>query len=252
MSNAVEWLSTGGVERRLAADQAANVLLSKYRQRWESIVPIELHRLAASLNCTVSTVQEVEGGARLLPIAGGFEVLVSAELPVAKYRMAIAHELAHTLFYSVEHDLPTRVLEPSRKEEHFCFDVARRILAPDWLIADVRRFHFAEPKDLFDCLTKTFKLSKSTAARVMLEDYELAVGVAGRWCRINGRWELDRGRAFASPCLKPKDRKLLRDAAKRWLCETVPPAAPYHIIGLSESSGTAMFVCVADANAPPR
>lgn len=249
MSSVLQWLSSRGVDRRLAAEQAAYVLLLKYRQRWEKIVPIELHRLAASLNCRISQVRRLEGGARLLPISGGFEVLVSAELPLAKHRMAIAHELAHTLFYSFENEIPMRLVEPSPREEHFCFDVARRILAPDWLIADIRRFRLAEPKDLFDCLTKRFKLSKLTAARVMLEDYQLAVGVAGRWRRVNEQWKLDRGRAFASPSLKPRDRKLLHAAAKRWLSESVLPEAPYGIIGLSEASGEGVFVCVANPSA---
>src|SRR5262249_273929 len=134
---------------------------------------------------------------------------------------------------SVEYDVPRRCLEPSTKEEQFCFDVGRRILAPDWLIADIRRFQFSDPRDLFDCLTSRLKLSKSTAARVMLEDYELAIGVAGRWRRLDGKWKLDRGRAFASPRLTPRDRKHLRATAMRWLAERVLPPGPYKIIGLS-------------------
>jgi hypothetical protein len=84
----------------------------------------------------------------------------------------------------------------------------------------------------------------------MLEDYALATGVAGRWRRVDGKWNLEPGRAFASPRLTPRDRKHLRTTAVRWLTEGAPPGEPYEIIGMSEPSGDAAFVCVVNFNIP--
>lgn len=239
-----QWLATSGAQRRTAAKLAAGTLLARYRDRWRTIVPPELHRLAASLGSTISRVKEVEGGARLLPVRGGFQILVSTDLHMAKYRMAVAHELAHTLFYSKDEEIPKRLFGPSRREEDFCFDVGRRILAPEWLISDLQRYGLLDPEELFDCLTGKLKLSKPIAARVMLEDYELVVGVAGRWSRNEAEWKLERGGAYASPCLGRKERKSLHELARRWLETNIAPLGPYQIVSRVHPPGEAAFVCV--------
>src|SRR5216683_899778 len=95
----MHWLPTGGADREQAIEQASRQLIEAYKKTWPTIVPIELHRLAATLNAKISTVPNLEGEARLVPSKGGFMVFVDPALPAARQRMAIAHELAHTLFY---------------------------------------------------------------------------------------------------------------------------------------------------------
>jgi len=247
MSDPVDWLSMHGDLRRHGVEQAATQLLDKYRSRWPKIVPPELHRLAASLSARIVAIDNLEGDARLVPAFGGFVVLVQRELASSRYgrfRTCIAHELVHTLFYSKADARPRRLCEPSKAEEYFCFDVARRVLAPHWLLeaTGVRTMSEAEP--IFRMLVETFKLSRPVAARVMLEDYELVRGIAGRWSRQHGRWELNRGSTYATPLLTEAERKTLRQVTREWLESAAEPATPHCVIGTIESSGDSAFVVV--------
>ena len=135
-------------------------------------------------------------------------------MPRAKYRTTVAHELVHTLFYSTKGAIPNRILDSSDAEERFCFDVGRRILAPEWHIRALGLPDLTEAVAKFDKLTGTLQLSRPVAARVLLEDYCLARGIAGEWELSDGTWRLRKGKSFASPALKEAERKPLREMAR--------------------------------------
>jgi hypothetical protein len=239
-----DWLRASGDELRLAVKHAALLLLEGYRHKWANLAPVELHRLAWSLETQISREPKVEGGARLMPVPGGFVVLIDNNLPVAKCRTSIAHELVHTLFYSRETRIPTRLFKMTPKEEHFCFDVGRRILAPDWLLVDLGLTEMQDAKAIFASLTRKLGLSKPVAARVMLEDYMLARGVAARWAHRNGQWDLVRGNVYASPSLSRNERQFLRGVAKQWLEKKTKVEEEYRVFGTFEQSGDSAFVLV--------
>lgn len=239
-----DWLTAKGEELRLAVKRAALLLLQGYRRRWASLTPVELHRLAWSLETQICRESQVEGGARLMPVPGGFVILVDDSLPAAKWRTSIAHELVHTLFYSRETRIPARLFKATPREEHFCFDVGRRILAPDWMIADLGLTKMQDARAIFAVLTAKLGLSRPVAARVMLQDYMLARGVAARWARTNGHWGLVHGNVFASPSLGRQERERLRSVAKHWLEDKSSIADELRVFGTFEPSGESAFVLV--------
>jgi hypothetical protein len=125
------WMAAEGEARNNAVRQAAEALLEEYFRHWAHLVPVELHRLSATLGTEVVRSTTLKGKAVLMPIQGGFKIIVNSDFPVAHYRASIAHELAHTLFYDHESaSVPTRRIAHTRREEPFCFDVARHLLAP--------------------------------------------------------------------------------------------------------------------------
>ena len=238
------WLRLKGLDRATAVERASHELLRAYREQWPNLIPTELHRLSASLGCQVRTVRNLEGGARLLPVRGGFHVLVSDKLEAGRYRTAVAHELCHTLFYSRNGDIPERLLPTTEAEERFCFDVARRVLAPRWMLEAVGLPSQRDAKPMFRILTGRFKLSRPTAARLMLADYELVTGVAGRWSLVENEWRLNRGESSASPQLKVTERKLLHSAARNWLRSGDPETIFCQVFGLMEAGNQSAFVLV--------
>lgn len=238
------WLKPQGTDRVTALESASQELLCTYREKWPNLVPTELHRLSASLGCHIRTVRGLEGGARLLPVKGGFHVLVSDTLETGRYRTAVAHELCHTLFYSKDGDIPQRLVPPTEAEERFCFDVARRVLAPRWMLEAVGLPSQYDAEPIFRMLTGKFKLSRPTAARLMLADYHLVTGVAGRWSFTEGEWKLSRGEASASPQLKVTERKVLHSAARNWLKGRNTEATFCRVLGLMEIGNQSAFVLV--------
>jgi hypothetical protein len=207
---------------------------------------VNVYRLAASLGAQVFIVRDLKDGARLVPVEGGFRVLVSEHLPDAKFRCAVAHELAHTLFYSRSSRIPRQLQAPNKREEVFCFDVARRVLAPNWLVDACRLRELGSGAAVFEKLIDgcgAFRLSKPLAARVMLGDYGLAKGVAGVWLRQDGVWTLRPGMAWASRGLSDRERKLLRGMASFWLRNRKVPSG-FQVIEVEGEPGVSAFVII--------
>jgi hypothetical protein len=128
----------------------------------------------------------------------------------------------------------------------FCFDVARRVLAPRWLIEECRLAELKDGKAVFAKLIDkdgSFRLSKPLAARVMLADYRLAKGVAGLWANHEGKWKLSPGKAYATKGLSERQRKLLRSMALFWLRHRKEPSG-FQVIGNDEEPGQTAFVVV--------
>ena len=222
------------------------MLLQDYRQCGFDYMPIELHRLSHTLKTRIKRVQCLEGLGRLLPNAGGFTILVDQRLKFQKYRLIVAHELAHTLFYTKDTEVPKRLLQVSKEEEWFCTDVARRVLAPDWLLDKVGIREVSDFYEIFRLLNEKLLLSEMVAARVMLQDYVLADGIAGVWVQQNEKWVLRKGCAFASPTLSSEQRAKFRLAALRWLNNGVQPYKDRRVVGNYSPSGTSAFVIVGE------
>ncbi len=217
MSNVLHWLDTHGKAREHAVEQAASLFVEGYLRRYSRIIPPELHRLSALASAKVAYVDGLPGGARLVPVLDGFQILVDSGLKPQRARTAIAHELIHTLFYSKEERIPTRLVRATEAEEHFCFDVARRVLAPLRMVKFAGIPDLPSDADKFHALVKTFKLSRQVAARLLLQDYGLASGVAAVWTHSSGGWEMRRGNCFASPELPRPERARLHGVARAWL-----------------------------------
>ncbi len=199
-------------------ERAAERLLSRYRAECGERVPVDLERLATTLRARVFLVPALEGRGRLIAVKNGFHLLVNESTPRSQRRTIIAHELAHTLFYTSD-VTPRRLPGSFAREEEFCYDVARRLLAPPWLVDRV--VESARDKgsdDFFGLIVRSLDLSRPVAAAVTLQDYHLACGYAGTWRRTPNGWALERRSARASTCLvSPVDRRLLRNAVLHWL-----------------------------------
>ena len=244
MIEPARWITENRGEWRTAVRHAAGFLLREYRTRWTHLVPIELNRLAASLGAKIIRVRSLPGHGRLIPADERFVVLVDAKLGYSSFRTTVAHELAHILFFDREAK-EVRRREVLEKEEDFCFDVARHLLVPDWHLKQIRGRQISNVGELFSILTEEFRVSRPVAARVMLEDYALAEGIAGRWTKRNGEWSLDPGRAYASPSIASEMRKELHALAREWLASGTETVGDYRVAGIVEQSGQSAFVVVA-------
>ncbi len=244
MTNTLEWLNSRGAERERSVKEAVSLLTEEYRNKYPSLLPMELHRLSATLSARVVYIQGLEGGARLLPVPGGFEVLVDSGLNYLRARTSIAHELVHTLFYAREDHVPRRLAKATKAEEHFCFDVGRRILAPSWMVEIAGIRDLKNGKDIFTSLLRIFKLSRSVAARIMLQDYSLTSGVAAVWSCSDGTWKMKPGSCSASAHLKRGQRTELHDHARRWLQN--PDSQQPNVLGMMDKTRSAAFVLVTE------
>lgn len=244
MKDRLLWLSTNGEARRKAVNTAASRLLTSYRQQCQGTLQIHLPRLADSLGVEIRCVRGLQCGARLLPTTGGYVILVDERLPATRYRTAIAHELAHTLFYSTEEVIPKRLMPNSRAEEHFCFDVARYLLAPPWLLDAVGINELHDSRSIFSVLHEQLSLSRLTASRIMFQDYLLLHGVSGYWTKSGESWRLRRGSSCSSPHLDRISRKQLHNTALRWLDQKVHLGTSRRIYGTIFPDNRNAFVMV--------
>jgi hypothetical protein len=240
-----EWLAAEGRMRVDAVQRAASFLLQRYLDRWQHIVPVELHRLASTLTAEVVRLDTLGGDAVLMPVQGGFRILVNATVPVGRYRTSVAHELAHTLFYDVTDErVPRRRIPHTRCEEQFCFDVARHLLAPKEHLDAIGVFNVNDPGAIFSKLTEILLLSRPWAARVMLADYGLAKGIAGRWIRGDEGWMPENYSSSASPDLSQRERKKLRGMVFNYLNSGEKPTGIDGIVTMHEKSDKGIFVVI--------
>lgn len=93
-------------------------------------------------------------------------------------------------------------------------------------------------------LVQRFQMSRDVAAQVMLQDYALAFGIAGRWSRRKGSWSLDQGRFYASPGLSTKHRKDLRAVALQSLAGGLEADGALRVSVELEASKESAFVLV--------
>lgn len=240
-------MAAEGAARSNAVRQAADSLLGEYFRRWMHLVPVELHRLSATLRTEVVRSTSLKGEAVLMPTRDGFKILVNSSSPVGRYRASVAHELAHTLFYDGESaSVPVRRISYTRREEHFCFDVARHVLAPKQHLDAIGVFDESDPNKILAELTGRLLLSRPWAARVMLADYALAKGIAGRWKRTEQGWTPEYGSSSASPDLSQRERRKLREAVGKRLNSGTEPLGSMRIASIEEKSGEGIFVLIAE------
>lgn len=217
MIDPVKWLECHNEDWREAVRQASDILMVPYRQQWEHSIPIRLECLATTRNVEILQIVNLKEGARLIPVNGGFKVLINSNLPKKSYRTAVAHEIAHTLFYSFETSIPRRLSAVTKREENFCFDVSRFVLAPWWLIEQSGVSKIRDVKRIFEILIGRFQMGKLAAARLLLSDYNIACGIAGRWGKSGKKWEPCRGQSCASGMLSNENRRNLRNIIRAWL-----------------------------------
>ena len=76
--------------------------------------------------------------ALIVPCKGGFLMKINNKLPVVRQRFACAHEIAHTYFFDLEKDPPSKPYRRSTSrywvEEGMCYELGRRILMPTEMI----------------------------------------------------------------------------------------------------------------------
>lgn len=244
-----DWLAAKGNFWNETVQQASRFLLQKYMKRWQHLIPVELHRLSATLNAELVPARALKGEAILLPELGGFRILVNSSTSPARYRTSIAHELVHTLFYTAEEDerLPRRIVPQSEREEHFCFDVARHLLAPREHLDIIGVLNESDPAVIFNKLTKVLLLSRPGAARLMLADYELAKGLAGRWVRSGKEWKQEGNSATATPSLSQKEKIRLKTGVVKYLQDPEKQTLDSRILALEEKSGEGVFILITKA-----
>jgi IrrE N-terminal-like domain len=212
-SRSVQSLSSAvrstGSSRAGIADKAAEYLLSQYKRSGSrDEIPVNLDGLAKSLRCRVEIADSMEGEGRLLPTSTGFTILINPRMPYPRRRVSIAHEMAHTLFYDSQRS-NRRIIPATTEEEGFCFDVGRRLLAPRWLLRRAGLYEERAVGAIFRALKVRFLLTRPAAARAILQDHSLVVGLAGVWRRRRSRWEIDFDSLVTSPVLDSADTQLL-------------------------------------------
>ena len=241
-----KWLVAEGNARCEAVRKAARFLLKQYLEKWAYLIPVELHRLAATANAEIVRMQDLNGDAILMPVRGGFQILVNAAASAGRYRTSVAHELVHTLFYTIpEQGAPRRAIPHNQREESFCFDVARHLLVPQEHLEAIGVLRESDVTLIFNQLTRVLLLSRPWAARVMLADYALARGIAGRWIRTAEGWKQEKSAATATPSLSREERANLRKAVAEHLESPEKGSGGLRIVTLTEQSGAGVFVIAA-------
>ena len=245
MTTALEWLTADGYERKEAVCQAASCLLTLYRQRYhEKGRPINVFKVAETLNVGLVRIWKLKEGARLIPKRGGFQILIDSSLFGSRLRTSIAHELAHSLFYHRNSDPPKRLAAPTRREHNFCFDVARYVLAPQWLLDEADVFGALQVGEMLEILTNRLWISRTWAARVILGDYEIAYGFAGRWQKGRLGWSYEASSGSASPGMAAEERAICKTIAKQWLEEGAEPETGYYIHVVEERPRSTRFLVI--------
>lgn len=246
--NPADWLCATGPQRDLALRRAANYLLEDYlHQKRTPGHPINLYRLASLRRTKIVLVRNLSGKGRLLPVKGGFQVLISSGLPEAKFRASVAHELAHSLFYYTDTVVPTRLFPPGKAEHMFCMDAARHILGPSWLLEEVGVLTATHARVMFDLLTRRLRISRPLAARLLLSDYALRTGVGDRWSFDGADWRIEKGGSVVSPSISgpnKREREIrlwLRGIAKRVL-EGHTNSPEIEIVSILEREHKSAFV----------
>lgn len=210
------FLNATGPEWRASVRLAAEQLLFDYRTKWERYVPVELNRLAFCRHAKIMRSDRIKREAVILPAKSLFMILVRNDLFGARFRCSVAHEIAHTLFYTIPtaNNAGTRIIEHSAKEEQFCFDVARYLLAPEWQLKALGLLNSSDAAEMLHRLVEELMLSRLWAARIILADYSLAKGIAGWWSLTEAGWALEKGQATASPVLNRNERAAFREVAQ--------------------------------------
>ncbi|MGD0598053.1 MAG: hypothetical protein ABSA64_11110 [Sedimentisphaerales bacterium] len=240
-----KWLASAGQSWVESVESASSFLLRDYLKKWEHLIPVELHRLASTLHAEVVRLNDLEGEAVIMPKNGGFRILVKSSMTTSRYRTSVAHELVHTLFYTDSNEgTPQRAIPHSKREENFCFDVARYLLAPKEHLEKIGVFRESDPTIVFNMLTQTLRLSRPLAARVMLADYPLATGIGGRWILKPIGWKLEPGSSTASPCLSEREKTELRKVAKGYLEHPEKRIENLNFFAINEKNQNGVFLLV--------
>jgi hypothetical protein len=251
LEDPADWLRAKGAERRIALGRASERLLEVYRL--SPRIPgkaINLRKLAALRRAEIVLIKNLRGMGRILPVAQGFQVLVSTGLSYTQYRAVISHELAHTLFFLQDGEgVPARLFPPGPDEQKFCIDLSRHILAPEWLLEESRVFDESDTRRIFSILAERLCMPRTFASRLMLADYELRVGLADRWVMDSSGWKLANGYSSVSPAISGplKNEKIIRERLRRSALHVIQGRAPdpdLEAICLWEKDNKAAFVII--------
>ena len=227
--NPIEWLKASGGKWKENLLLAANLLLKEYRVKWSHVVPINLNLLAFSLDTKIRVVSTLESEATISPGYRCFTIFLRGSTNSSRKRTKIAHELAHILFYNMHLDIPRRLIDENKKElrereEIFCYDLARYLLAPEWVIKEMFPEHRLKSMNhfkTFEYFVRTLQITKPLASRLILEDYSLTNGFCGYWKLKGNKWDLDGNKAFYSKNFKGRKNEV-KKAVMDWLNHKKP------------------------------
>jgi len=100
--------------------------------------PINPEIVAAQRKIIAIEKAPLDTDALIVPCKGGFLMKINNTLPIVRQRFACAHETAHTYFFDLANDPPSKPYKRSTTrywvEEGLCYDLARRILMPTDMI----------------------------------------------------------------------------------------------------------------------
>ena len=120
--------------------------------------PTDLDVLAARLNVTQITYEDLPFSGELRRNAKGFEIACASRMSASRQRFTVAHELAHAIFETTGPNCPTR----GKELERLCDMLASEILMPQ-----EKFMTFAAPhtriEELFD-ISRVFKTSLAATA----------------------------------------------------------------------------------------
>ena len=170
-------------------------------------------------------------------------ILVDSRLQRASARLAVAHEIVHSIFYErpALGLIPKRIRKWETAEEHFCFDVGRRLLAPRSLLKRVAGDRIVDCEATFRCLIESFQVSRQVAARILFQDFEYFTGWASRWVLSRGKWSMDVKCCVGSKDLSATQRRKLRDHVPR-VIEGVATDNAFHWFQWIDAAGKGVFV----------
>lgn len=107
-------------------------------QTGQKTPPVNPDLVARERNVILIEKSPLDTDALIVPCKGGFLMKINAKLPLVRQRFACAHEIAHTYFFDLATDPPSKPYKRSTTrywvEEGLCYEVARRILVPTGML----------------------------------------------------------------------------------------------------------------------
>lgn len=151
----------------------------------EGKIPVNIQRIAALRKILkIELVEEdffrkIRGykdkqfDACLMPVPGGFKVMLSKSYDTRHRRYSLAHEIIHTFFYDIDSDIPQRITVLDHEvEERICNSGAAELLMPSGLFSELfKQLNNMETTVVIKVkkLADTFDVSYEAVARRLVE-----------------------------------------------------------------------------------
>lgn len=159
---------SNGKNGREAARHLAVATLARYRKACNVAThPYDPRQIAPLLFVkSISKSSTLTSDAAIVPVAGGFQIILKSGARWGRQSYSIAHELGHTFFYDSRSSVPVKLVHSEdgfKEEERRCDEFAAALLMPEDEFTDAFRTQMVQRGNGIAELARQFKVSLLTA-----------------------------------------------------------------------------------------